>query len=89
MRRHGENEIRWSGNIKGPLGVLKQTNKHHGKSLAAQWFGLSVPTAGGMGANPGWETKIQQVAQHGQKKKENNPKTSQSPNTSLKIRLHD
>ena len=35
-----------------------------GNSLVVQWLGFRASTAGGMGSNPGWGTRIP----HGQKK---------------------
>ena len=34
-----------------------------------QWLKLSVPTAGGLGSNPGWGNKTPQTLLCGQKKK--------------------
>ena len=41
-----------------------------GTSLAIQWLGLYTFTAKGLGSIPGRGTKIPQVVQDGQKKKE-------------------
>ena len=40
----------------------------NGNSPAVQWLGLHTSPAKDLGLIPGWETKISQVAQHGQKK---------------------
>ena len=40
-----------------------------GNSLAIQWLGLHAFTAEGADSIPGWETKIPQAAQQGQKMK--------------------
>ena len=40
-------------------------------SLAVQWLGLYVPTAGSLGLSPGQGTKILQAPQHNLKKKKN------------------
>ena len=40
-----------------------------GNSLAVQWLGLCVSTAGGPGLIPGWGTEIPQAPWNGQKKK--------------------
>ena len=34
-----------------------------GTSLAVQWLGLPISTAGGMGLDPGWGTKIPHAMQ--------------------------
>ena len=41
----------------------------NGNSPAVQWLGLHTSPAKDLGLIPGWETKISQVAQHGQKKR--------------------
>ena len=41
-----------------------------GSSLAVQWLGLCAFASKGSGSTPGWETKLLQTWQHGQKKED-------------------